>query len=267
MASIKESKAHLLYLPQRTCLVETREGGAGDQMRLVSQMDLKTGSHEKSLEELFFEYPVLQESYRDIALLINDGTPYNIIPNDLLSHIPQEDLWLKEVVTPHRTILRTEIKDQSYTLLYSVDSNLYTFCERSFSLHSYCHPVSSLILANGIYTRCHTPQSMLVAVNGEKSNIVYSKEGCLMLANQYTTPKSTDLLYYITALWRQFELLNSDTALILLGDISDEIIQNITPRIKNVHINDYTLWRGHQVSTINTEGFKLPPELYLHLIL
>lgn len=192
------------------------------------------------LKQFFFEHPILSLPYRSTQISIHDQSAYTIVPQDLFHTTTAED-WLA-VVTElgDRQVLSEDISQEQMTLCYSISQELYDFCQRSFSLPSYTHTIKSLITSAILESRRSNHRLLMAEYSTGTLDLVVAEEGALLLANRYRVLGASDILYYLTSVFRQFRLSNTDDPLYLYTDQPvPQLEQELRDTIRQLHINHY----------------------------
>lgn len=211
----REEDALLLLTTTRVALATQR---AGEDATL--SFDRKD-TENRDFNDLFYAHSELGAPYHSFRILIDNGGVFDIVPSTFIGDSIDPDIWL-----PGRdqgtTLLREGVKDESFEVIFTIDTALKDFIERSFSREEYCHPVTNLI-ETGLLLSRKSEHSNLTAMlsrrtDGEVLDIVHCSAGKVLFANRFSIASPTDVLYYLTAVWRSEGLETSRDALYFFSD-------------------------------------------------
>lgn len=165
-----------------------------------------SGIEEK--KEAILASPLLTLPFKSTTLYLEDGSPYIIVPSALQLSPEIQEGWVQLALEHHPQLatLSCTLHEPPATLLWNTHQELFHFCLRTFPMARFEHPITTLIQEAITYSRLHHPRVLLVQVTNEWADLIYCQEGELELANRQSTLAVPDLLYHITALWRQFAL-------------------------------------------------------------
>lgn len=231
--------------------------------RLVSHTRIPTDGSLQSVSAQFFEHPELSLPYTHTTVYIDYGGPYFVVPVDFLRQGIDPSVWLSEV-SEESHVLESMVADQHCGVIYSVPRSIHEFCERSFALQSYAHPIVALLSAAGAYSRRSNPDTLIAVVHSSSIDIVFFKDDRLKIANRYPIRNEVDALYYLTAAWRHFELTGATDQLALFGEntaMLGKLRELLSEAIDRLSINDYAAFGARVGSSAD-----LPPLLQFRFI-
>ncbi len=245
------SRAHVLFTNDKIYLaVEDVTDG-----HLVSSLCIDTDGTPQSVSTHFFERPELSQPYTDTTLYIDYGGKYCIVPQSFLGQGIPSAVWLGDK-DEETHVLKSLLPDQQYGIIYSIPRMIHEFCERSFSLQTYRHPIAPLLSCVATHSR-RNPQPTLVAVlHSTTIDLIHYRDDRLELANRYRIQNEVDALYYISAAWRHFGLIGASDHLALFGenlDMLKSLRDLLTDSIAHLTLNDY--------AALGAKRPALPPEL------
>lgn len=186
-----------------------------------------TGSDEGGMQQLFWSHPLLSLPFKSTTILVEDGAPFAIIPEDLFDSASPEDWLALTTDLEGRKVLTKAIEEEHLHIVYSVNKELFDFCQRSFSLPSFGHHISTQVIYTLRKSRREHPQLVTAYISKEFIQVVVARSGELLLANLYRIVSEADCLYYITALYRQFQLDPHSDPLYLFTNRAQESIQRL----------------------------------------
>lgn len=186
-----------------------------------------SGSDEGGMQQLFWSHPLLSLPFKSTTILVEDGAPFAIIPEDLFDSASPEDWLALTTDLEGRKVLTKAIEEEHLHIVYSVNKELFDFCQRSFSLPSFGHHISTQVIYTLRKSRREHPQLVTAYISKEFIQVVVARSGELLLANLYTIVSEADCLYYITALYRQFQLDPHSDPLYLFTNRAQESIQQL----------------------------------------
>lgn len=160
----------------------------------------------ESLKAAFFSHPTLSLPFKTTKVFADDGSGYVLVPTDLKPVASSSDWVASGLETDGKHVLSVELNDSPATIETVVRSDLYEFCQRSFAFPRFDHLQRPLIAAALRYTRRVHPIVVMVILGNGHTDITLAKNGQLLLANRFDTPQVMDVLYFVTAVWRQFDL-------------------------------------------------------------
>lgn len=185
------------------------------------------GSDEGGMQQLFWSHPLLSLPFKSTTILVEDGAPFAIIPEDLFDSASPEDWLALTTDLEGRKVLTKAIEEEHLHIVYSVNKELFDFCQRSFSLPSFGHYISTQVIYTLRKSRREHPQLVTAYISKEFIQVVVARSGELLLANLYRIVSESDCLYYITALYRQFQLDPHSDPLYLFTNRPQESIQQL----------------------------------------
>lgn len=161
---------------------------------------------EGGMQQIFWSHPLLALPFKSSTLLVEDGSPFAIVPEDLFDSASPEDWLSLTSEIEGRKVLIEAIEEEHLYIIYSVHRELFDFCQRSFSLPSFGHHISTQLVYTLRMSRREHPEVVTAYIGREHLQVVVARSGELLLANLYRIVSEADCLYYITALYRQFKL-------------------------------------------------------------
>ena len=204
-------------------LAEERE----DDKPILATSISTTGSDEGGMQQLFWSHPLLSLPFKSTTILVEDGAPFVIIPEDLFDSASPEDWLALTTDLEGRKVLTKAIEEEHLHIVYSVNKELFDFCQRSFSLPSFGHHISTQVIYTLRKSRREYPQLVTAYISKEFIQVVVARSGELLLANLYRIVSEADCLYYVTALYRQFQLDPHSDPLYLFTNRPQESIQQL----------------------------------------
>lgn len=182
------------------------------------------GANEGGMQQLFWNHPLLALPFKSSTLLVEDGSPFAIVPEDLFDSALPENWLSLTTELEGRKVLTKAIEEEHLYIIYSVNRELFDFCQRSFSLPTFGHHISTQLVHTLRMSRREHPEVVTAYIGREHLQVVVARSGELLLANLYRIVSEADCLYYITALYRQFKL---DPHTVPLYLFSGRALQNI----------------------------------------
>ncbi|MDN4754140.1 DUF3822 family protein [Porphyromonadaceae bacterium W3.11] len=260
------TELHVLIRDQKLTLIAVPQSGDTSHVWLDTielEMPLMDG-----LKKIFFEKPILSLPYKATHIYL-DQWRYTLVPNDLdKSGTPE--LWTA-LHTPidEQYVLSQQIASEQLRLHYTVPLELYNFCQRSFSLPTYDHTLQPLIALATRLSRKSEPKLVMMRIGKAVVDVLYVADGVLELVNRYQVRNEVDILYFVTALWRQFFLSSESVPLFLYNSdssfITDTFLDQLNEYISRVELNYYPgLLCPEEV--IKRYEAELPPEFILQLL-
>ena len=164
------------------------------------------GANEGGMQQLFWNHPLLALPFKSSTLLVEDGSPFAIVPEDLFDSASPENWLSLTTELEGRKVLTKAIEEEHLYIIYSVNRELFDFCQRSFSLPTFGHHISTQLVHTLRMSRREHPEVVTAYIGREHLQVVVARSGELLLANLYRIVSEADGLYYITALYRQFKL-------------------------------------------------------------
>lgn len=197
-------------------------------------------SADGGMQDLFWEYPIFSLPYKSTTIMINDGAPFVVVPEDLFDSAKAED-WLSiSTNTEERQILTESISDGRLVVVYSIRKVLFDFCKRSFSTPTFSHNIGTQITYTLRQSRTKTPKLLSAYVDKHFIQIVVTESGELLLANTFRIGAASDCLYYITAAYRQFGLNPySDPIHLYASSYYEQLHDEISLSIQEVETNHH----------------------------
>lgn len=229
--------AYLILSDSEISLAVRRERGNTEIFLFESDLTTSEGS---GLKQFFFDQPLLSLPYRSTHICIVDESSYALIPQDL-GHAATPEQWLS-VVTElgERQVLTEEFSQEQITLAYSISRELYDFCQRSFSLPSYGHTAKPLISSAIMLSRKGNGKLIMAQYRSHTLDIIVAEQGHLLLANRYKVLGESDLLYYLTAVIRQYRLSPEEDTLYFYTRAKVEQLENsLRESFEHVYMNHY----------------------------
>ena len=122
-------------------------------------------------QSLYFSNPLLSFPYRSMDILADDGGVYDLVPSPFLTDERSIGLWLKGLQTGE-TVVKELLSDQEYGVVFSVKKEVTEFVERSFSRHTFRHPVTGLCLAALQLSRKDEGDCLFALLSGSGDNLL-----------------------------------------------------------------------------------------------
>lgn len=222
----------------------------------------------EGLKKVFFEERILSLPYKSTHIFMEAGS-YTLVPNDLESTASPE-LW-SSLLTPieGQHILSQAISEEQMMILYAVPLELYNFCQRSFSLPTYSHLMQPLISFATRLGRQSDSRLVMVRLGQRQMDILYVADGVLQLSSRYEVKSEMDVLYFVTAIWRQFYLSQESVPLYLYpyqsSLYSESLLNQLREHILRVEVNHFPS-NVEMDKVMNQLVNELPPEFILQLI-
>ena len=211
-----------------------------DKPILATSISL-TSSEEGGMQKLFWDHPLLSLPFRSSTILVEDGSPFAIVPEDLMDSASPENWLSLTTELEGRKVLTKAIEEEHLYIIYSVNRELFDFCQRSFSLPTFEHHISTQITYTLRKSRREHPQVVTAYISKGFIQVAVAKSGELLLANLYKMVSDADCLYYITALYRQFKLDPHAVPLYLFTyNPEPSIKQLLEESLGNIVLNDYS---------------------------
>ena len=190
----------------------------------------------------FFGYP-----FREISLFMDEGTGYEAVPKALFSEGESAGLWLPGL--PDRApSFWDEEPGLPFGILFSAGEEVTDFMARSFARPHYFHPATGMIQTGRILSS-RKGAGILLAHITKTPRISYldvsvSREGNLLFANRFELHGETDILYFITSVWRVQGLSQDKDLLRVFGDDLDDgtlsALEGFKKSVGSFLVNDYS---------------------------
>lgn len=257
--TIARSDAHVLFTPNAIYFAVEEEAGG----RVTSSIRIDTDGSPRSVSARFFEYPELALPYADTTIYIDYGGSYCVVPESFLRQGIPPTAWPDDISADSQ-VMESLIADQDYGVIYSAPKAIHEFCERSFSLQTYQHPITALLSAAAAYSRQSNPRTLIALVDTPTMDLVYFQDDRLMLANRYSIQDEVDALYFISAAWRHFELIGAQDRLALFGRapaLPERVRALLSESVSQVSVNDYAPFGAKRAALPD-----LPPLLQFSLL-
>lgn len=230
-----------ILIRERSLSLMALNNSEGRTALFLSSFDLELPLTE-GLKKAFFEHPILSLPFRNTHLYIDQGS-YALLPT-AVDGSGTPELWSELCgKSDDREVLTLPLLGEQMVLHYTVPMEVYRFCQRSFSLPSYGHVLQPLIATSIQLSRQSEPALVMMRKSGEYADVIYAADGQLQLANRYRVMSDEDVMYYITALYRQFYLSSQSVPLYLyseeLPDKMGVLVEKLSEFIGRVEINKY----------------------------
>lgn len=193
----------------------------------------------------FYILPELAYSYRSIRLYVDFGSKYILVPDDFLGQGLDPVEWLSADALEGHHPLSVNVADQRCSILYTLPDEVYEFCNRSFVVRQFEHPLEPAIEAAVRRSRTREGIVMTALVRDVEGyvDVIMVHRGQIMLSNRYAFSNEVDILYYLTSLWRQSEMMNPRDHLYIYGASGDTVTSKLSrlmeEAIDHLHLNDY----------------------------
>mgnify|MGYP004497036073 CR=1 FL=1 len=217
------------------------------------------------LQRLINDLPILSFPFRSTEISFQDDSPFVVIPEDLTSGAtPSEWLSIAGDIS-NKEPLCCDFDEEQLRVIYSIPLDVYGFCSRSFSMPHFGHSLLPHIRISLRNSRIQTKQLVSVIYESDQLQVVVACEGSLLLANRYSVAGLNDILYYITAIYRQFKLDPSCVPLYLYSShISPQLTSDLRQYISTIAINEF---RGLEIGEIMAKQYrKIPPHTIWELL-
>lgn len=224
---------------------------------------------ERGVAGAFFLMPEAAFPYSRVQVLVDSSDSYVLVPQDFIRRGVESADWLVRPVAEHSRPFSIPIGDLGYTLLYTLPTEVYDFCVRSFVISHPDHPVRPMLGAGVRRSRGASGVYMTVLLSEDEGyvDVVVASDGQTLHANRYKVRSEVDVLYYVTSIWRRHQMESPRDSLYLYGNethtITSALLPLITPAITSLHINDYSLIGsdGGVYKEIKVAHPTLPPSL------
>lgn len=231
----------------------------------VAFIPFEGGDMVESLKSVFFSYPTLSLPFKTTRVFADDGSGYTLVPTDLKPVASSNDWVVSSLDTEGKHVLSIPLNDTPATIETAVRSDLYEFCQRSFAFPRFDHLQRPLIAAAMRYTRRVHPAVVMVILGNGYTDITLARNGQLLLANRFDTPQAMDVLYFVTAVWRQFDLDPTSDHLCLYMHPAKDVevpMEKLGTSIRHLSLNTYHgLIADPRV--VSDRKLQLPPEFIL----
>lgn len=239
----------------------------GEVQLWLSNMALEAPTLE-GLKKVFYEHPLLSLPYKASNIYFDVGS-YTLVPKDL-DHSGTPELW-SSIHSPieDQFVLSQIISTEQMVLHYSVPLELYNFCQRSFSLPTYGHSLQPMIsFATRLSRQCE-PNLVMTCFGENQMDVIYVSNGQLQLCSRYQISSEADILYFITALWRQFFLSQETVPLYIYGHqpsmLTESLMRRLKDQIGRVVVGYFPVHKCPQ-ELLTKHKSELPPELIIQLL-
>lgn len=237
----------------------------GEEATIFVSTAVLNDNAECGMQNLFWEHPVFALPYKSTEIIIEDGSPFVVVPNDLVDSASPEK-WLGVASDLRgRKVLTQAMGEERSSIIYSISQELFDFTQRSFSAPSYSHGICALCQMAMRQTRREYARQVLVNISSDYIQVVVAEEGQLLLANKYSVSGDSDIIYYLTAVFRQFKFNPHDTPLSIFSLNSCEALeQKIRENVVLVEVNNYPYMKAEYERNKIVEA--MHPHLVLHLL-
>lgn len=235
-----------------------------------------TEPYAESLKTLFFEETLLAIPYQRSELALDEGT-FFLLPEDLHGVASAKEWSLPFLSNEHRDreLLQITLSELPATLHYAIESELYHFCQRSFPLPHFTHPVATLIDLTLKRSRGTTSDILLVRLGELTMDLILARGGHLRLANRYHISALEDQIYYITLIWNRFGLRQEGSRLYIYSHLDLEPLHTaLSDKIRQVYCNHYLDNIASVNHSLNSNGAtallqktqQMPPEWIFQML-
>lgn len=221
----------------------------------------------EGLTEAFYASQILTFPFKSTTIFLDDSSRYVLVPKDLEPQ-SQNPQWLRLALPlNNQQVITSPIESERLTLYWPVKQALYDFCQRSFPMASFSHPILPLITSATTYSRLKYPRVVLLYWYNDWLDIIHADSGVLKIANRYKARNEVDALYFLTTIWRQFGLSTEEDHLFIYSRLQDstllkKLLNHLEPSIRSIFIEEYPSLPEYLKDEKETLHL-LPPELIL----
>ncbi|MDD2797417.1 MAG: DUF3822 family protein [Bacteroidales bacterium] len=196
------------------------------------------------LEEHIYQHEQLLLPYRRTELII-DSLNSSFVPNDLYVDKIKEKYLFFEYSKLNDKIFSNTLKRIPVTNVFSVDTSIYDFIHRSFSLNNVFHCTTILAEYFAERSKFGNYSKMYVNVESSQINVFCFERNRLMLVNSYQYTQLSDAAYFILNTWEKMSMNQVNDELHICGnaEIRVEISSFLKQYIQRVlPLNPPTDW-------------------------
>lgn len=217
---------------------------------------------EEGLMPLFWEHPLLSLPFKVCHVSIVDDGAFVVVPDDLIESAGSQQ-WLGVSTDMRgRKVQIDPIPEERLSVVYSIRKELFDFCLRSFPSPLFFHSITALIKQAVRLSRRESPHLLVAYAKEGQLQTVVASEGQLLLANRYRVATDEDILYYVTALYRQFKFNPQHDPLYLYTDNSS-LDPKLNGYVSQLKINEYPNLNADRL--IELSGEQLHPAIVLNI--
>ncbi len=202
---------------------------------------------DQGLTQAFFLLPELAYPYHSLRVLVDYGSSYVLVPDDFLRQGTDATSWLSSNRDLDAHPIIVPLPDLRCSIVYSLPKDVFEFCNRSFVVPQFDHPLRSTIEVTVRGSRLVEGCRMAAVLYFDEGyvDIVVASQGMIRLCNRYPFRSDIDILYYITSVWRQQQMTTERDHLYLYGSEGAPVLISLLSRIEHsiplLHLNDYSL--------------------------
>lgn len=206
-----------------------------------------TDSEVQGLDQAFFLLPELAYPYHSLRVSVDFGSSFVLVPDDFTQQGMEPEVWLAQQRTVEALHPMVEsIGDLRCSIVYSLPEEVYEFCNRSFVVPQFYHPIRPTMEMAVRHSRMADGIHMTAVLHADEGymDAMLVTQGQVKLCNRYSFRNEVDILYYLTSLWRQHEMQTPRDYMYIFGDSDARILQALVPHLQSaithLHVNDYS---------------------------
>ena len=222
----------------------------------------KWNSHDsylKQVEDFFFAHDFLSCTFKRFYV-VQAHSDYTLVPLSLFLEKKADELYAFTFGSAaERQVLYQSLKDDNQVLLYSMMSEVYTFCTRSLVNPIFVHTQSAVFTFWKQRSLAKTFQVMFLSLSSDRLTIACYRQGQLLFTNYFQVTAYKEILYYTLYIWKQQQFDVQKDQLYLSGEAqqSKELKMALTAYIQHVDMLDYP----SEVYLMGTEILRTPIDL------
>lgn len=198
--------------------------------------DSKSGFHH-SMAVCLCE-PDMWENFNTVNIEIDDLT-YSLIPSSVFRESDCTTIMKFNYpnVNFKKYVIRPDyINGFDITNIYAIDNELNEFIQTHFPYATVSHLSTSLISKALKHSKKSEENEVWCYITNTHIFVALANNGNLLLANNFTVNGESDVLYYIGAIFTQYDLSQTRTPLYISGECS--FIKNLKKHISNVIVTE-----------------------------
>ncbi len=189
----------------------------------------KIKSHLAQLEELLFQYEQLLLPYRRTDLIVVSPT-HTLVPNELYNDEKRAELLSFQFQETEDKVLTNRLQRIPATNVFSMNSEIYGYLHRSFSINSVLHYTTPMAEYFAERSRFGNYSKMYLHIDTSQIDIFCFERNRLKLNNTLKYKELNDAAYFVLNAFEKVGLHQTDDELHLCGN--NELRTEISPLLK-----------------------------------
>jgi hypothetical protein len=202
-------------------------GGGKSVFYTSSFSNLK--SQLSQIEEIVFKHEQLLLPYRRTDLIVV-SPHYTFVPNELFVEDKKEELLSFQFHNTADKILTNSLQRIPVTNVFAMDSEIYGFLHRSFSINRVLHYATPMGEYFAERSRFGNYSKMYLHIEATHLDIFCFERNRLKLNNSLNFSQINDAAYFVLNAWEKAGLHQTDDELHLCG--INDLLTEITPLLK-----------------------------------